>query len=104
MPMSMVGSSRANRISCSRSPRRIPVKTMETSRPGSKLYSGTRQSRVVDLDKGTWFDFEAGAGGGDRSRHARAKLFEGGRRELAERTVYSAWMPVRSRRRPVGQT
>ena len=36
MPIGTVGSSRANRISCRRSPGRMPVKTMSMSRPGSR--------------------------------------------------------------------
>ena len=36
MPISVVGSSRANRISCSRSPGRMPVNVISMSRPGSR--------------------------------------------------------------------
>ena len=50
MPIGAVGSSRANSISCRRSPGRMPVKVMSMSRPGSRP-----ESRIIRSARSTIF-------------------------------------------------
>ena len=73
---------------------------------GRRWRYGQRGSLSVDLDKGAWFDFEAGAGGG-LSKLVERQIggdWKAARRWLEEQGLIEPWKPARGGgKRPVGR-